>query len=317
MAQPATIDVRVSCPACGGAIHPIAGRCKHCRADLVAVRGGATGALGAVIEIGSLAVAAPQSNRANTASAVSSPSLFGSPSLLGSSTAVSAPVIFSSVSTGARSSQGAWKKRWPLLVAGLAALAIVVSIAVLLFGSGKKTRHRRALGPAPDRMQTDQLPTDPWSNRGSGPTPNPDQMQPIPQTPAPDIAPGRGSADPSDPSANDDDPDDPASGAPSQPAAPSAAGPRPTSADAFMSAAIDVACTRLTACWGGGAATSMCDQIKSLSTQATRSCQRYDADAADQCLRSIGHIPCPDADVPLSEMLGMVAGIDSCMHACQ
>lgn len=25
---------RVACPACGAAIHPIAGRCRHCRADL-------------------------------------------------------------------------------------------------------------------------------------------------------------------------------------------------------------------------------------------------------------------------------------------
>ena len=32
----------MSCPACGGAIHPIAGRCKHCKADLVTARGGAT-----------------------------------------------------------------------------------------------------------------------------------------------------------------------------------------------------------------------------------------------------------------------------------
>ena len=38
----------MSCPACGGAIHPIAGRCKHCKVDLVTVRGGATAAIGSV-----------------------------------------------------------------------------------------------------------------------------------------------------------------------------------------------------------------------------------------------------------------------------
>jgi cyclophilin family peptidyl-prolyl cis-trans isomerase len=33
-------DVRATCPTCGGAVHPIASRCKHCRADLTALRGG-------------------------------------------------------------------------------------------------------------------------------------------------------------------------------------------------------------------------------------------------------------------------------------
>src|SRR5438045_2510286 len=31
-------DGRVPCPLCGGLIHPIAGKCKHCKADLTAYR---------------------------------------------------------------------------------------------------------------------------------------------------------------------------------------------------------------------------------------------------------------------------------------
>src|SRR5262245_22573179 len=31
-------DARIPCPLCGGLIHPIAGRCKHCKADLSAYR---------------------------------------------------------------------------------------------------------------------------------------------------------------------------------------------------------------------------------------------------------------------------------------
>jgi peptidyl-prolyl cis-trans isomerase A (cyclophilin A) len=30
---------RIPCPACGGLVHPISGRCKHCKADLHALRG--------------------------------------------------------------------------------------------------------------------------------------------------------------------------------------------------------------------------------------------------------------------------------------
>ena len=33
-ARPGPSDARVPCPLCGGLIHPIAGKCKHCKADL-------------------------------------------------------------------------------------------------------------------------------------------------------------------------------------------------------------------------------------------------------------------------------------------
>ncbi|HEY1553535.1 MAG TPA: hypothetical protein VGF94_01815 [Kofleriaceae bacterium] len=35
---PRTADARVPCPLCGGLIHPIAGRCKHCKQDLTELR---------------------------------------------------------------------------------------------------------------------------------------------------------------------------------------------------------------------------------------------------------------------------------------
>src|SRR5690242_19493248 len=33
------VSGRLPCPLCGGLIHPVAGRCKHCKQDLVAHRG--------------------------------------------------------------------------------------------------------------------------------------------------------------------------------------------------------------------------------------------------------------------------------------
>jgi hypothetical protein len=33
-------EARIPCPQCGGAIHPVAGKCKHCKADLGALRAG-------------------------------------------------------------------------------------------------------------------------------------------------------------------------------------------------------------------------------------------------------------------------------------
>src|SRR5215469_12029847 len=36
----AALEARVACPLCGGLIHPVAGRCKHCKEDLSAMRAG-------------------------------------------------------------------------------------------------------------------------------------------------------------------------------------------------------------------------------------------------------------------------------------
>src|SRR5262245_53151632 len=33
-ARPGPSDARVPCPLCGGLVHPIAGKCKHCKAEL-------------------------------------------------------------------------------------------------------------------------------------------------------------------------------------------------------------------------------------------------------------------------------------------
>src|SRR5690349_6722575 len=40
------IEARVLCPLCGGLIHPVAGRCKHCKQDLVALRASRLPAVG-------------------------------------------------------------------------------------------------------------------------------------------------------------------------------------------------------------------------------------------------------------------------------
>src|SRR5215207_126382 len=37
---PGIADARVPCPLCGGLIHPVAGRCKHCKEDLTQFRAG-------------------------------------------------------------------------------------------------------------------------------------------------------------------------------------------------------------------------------------------------------------------------------------
>jgi hypothetical protein len=324
MAQPAVADVRVSCPACGGPIHPIAGRCKHCRTDLVAVRGGGTGAQGTMIQIGQLGalgkVVAPGAP-ASAAPLVSPDPSTARPVGLPAATPVVPPPVALKAALVARPRSGL-AKRWPLLVAAVAALAIIASIAVLVLGDSNKNKpKRRNLGPAPDRMQTDQLPTDPWGRPGAGSV-DPSHGQMLPGAQAPDL---NGPDDPSpleDDEADEDEDEEPGGvvggvvgGVPDPvPAADSPA--------QFLQAAIEVTCTRLSACWGATNSQSMCEQGRTMVRQQGAAvldtlCPSLDRTAANQCLQQLASLPCPDQGASIGDLATMVYGLDPCMRACE
>jgi hypothetical protein len=150
-------DVRTACPVCGGAIHPVAGRCKHCRADLVKLR-----AQYAAGHAGSGALPAPPPFPVPTA-----PVMLGAPP------------------------SRTWWRRWPLVVTIVAAAAILVCVALLMTGESRsEPRLRRSAVPPMDRMDTDPLPerldrTDPWkrSDPGVDRPVDPDPAQPPPRDP--------------------------------------------------------------------------------------------------------------------------------------
>jgi len=196
---PQPSDARVPCPLCGGFIHPVAGRCKHCKQDLSAFR----------------------SNR--PAAAAQLPALNGSAS---NGRAVAAPAIAIPVPAPMReearpilpprptarpgpvAEASAWR-HWPIVVMALAVAAILVAVVVLLWPPSS-TSHAGKLQPgagAPggDNMETQplapQVPPqappppsndDPWG----GPTPQPSKPHaqitprptpdPLPQDPMDD-----------------------------------------------------------------------------------------------------------------------------------
>lgn len=311
MAQPAVADVRVSCPACGGPIHPIAGRCKHCRADLVAARGGATGAAGTMIHVGTVARSAPKAGAAPLVTPAPGPAALR-PGLPSPGQPV--PALVAAV----KPARGGWGKRWPLLVAAVAGVAILASVAVLLLGGdGKKARPRRVLGPAPDRMQTDDLPTDPWA-RGSN-TPDPSNGQLLPPAAVPDLNPSRDDPAPPTHDPVDDDTLGGVAGGVLGGVDPGA--PATDTAEQFLRSAIEVTCKRLSACWGDATATSMCEQGRTLlDTQrdaVSTLCPRVNAAAAGQCLRQLATLPCPDQAASMDELASMAYGLDPCMRACE
>ena len=112
----------VPCPVCRGPVHPIAGRCKHCKTDLNKVREHQAQAMRA----------AERAPAAQPAPAGYAP---------GYGTAMPSP----------------WSRRWPLLVGGIAVVVIAVSLIILFRGKSDASTTSapgtsRSPRPVPDDM---------------------------------------------------------------------------------------------------------------------------------------------------------------------
>jgi len=271
----AAVDARTSCPVCGGSIHPVAGRCKHCKADLVKLRQH-DGAPPPVFP-----PPAPPPTGAPVAAAVG---------LATSRRPGAIPVA----PPPARSR---WSRRWPVLVAAIAMIAIAVSVVLLVTGESKgEARPRRAVPPpAPERMNVDPLPApstpDPWN------APAPPPSVPADPDPAPGAAPPP-SADPGG----------------------AAAVPDP---DQLFDSMVKAACTRLASCGNQHGLKDVCEDAAAISVDADtasriRSGQcHYQRDLAERCLQAIGRIPCPTDAVDFKQMLTVWMSIYDCVHALE
>ncbi len=210
---------------CGGLIHPIAGRCKHCKTDLSALRAARPAAMAPLPAL-----------HAHGNGAINSPKGTGSPASTnghGSNGhaypghAAPLPVPYAPIPhaaahaavpmamprqdgsqpilpprpTGRMYATSApagsvWWKSWPLVVIILAGLAIVAAVVLMVWppgGASDKGVKNGALSPAPDRMDTNPLPPDqpqahsgdPWNNGSGQKKPDPPAKIDIPDDPDP------------------------------------------------------------------------------------------------------------------------------------
>ncbi len=171
---------RVPCPLCGGAIHPVAGRCKHCKQDLLAHRGrGGAGA--ASSSLPRLAAGTgPMGQGSLSPSAVT----IGLPAH-----PVEAP----------RQTRRGWLSNWPLIVITLAVVAMIVALVLLVLPQHDGGSRGGKRLPGGDNMETDVLPRsgksgaiDPWapspranSGRDPGADPGPSSQANPPPAPVP------------------------------------------------------------------------------------------------------------------------------------
>jgi hypothetical protein len=168
MAQPGVAEARVPCPLCGGLIHPVAGRCKHCKQDLTATRAGRPAAATALPALQNVAaVVVPVTDTP------SQPILPPRPT--GRSVAAQ-PHPQSS--------------RWPIYVIVLAVVAIAGAVVIMVWPQhDAAAEHTLQPPPAPERMDTDPMPApgtaDPWGANNAPhsqvvPRSTPDPLPPQP-----------------------------------------------------------------------------------------------------------------------------------------
>jgi hypothetical protein len=179
-------EARIPCPQCGGLIHPIAGRCKHCKADVAALRSARPAAATALPALArGLANGAP-GNHGQVAAAVAT--VANTPVAIHRQEA-SQPVLPPRPTEQMPSAEprSLWRN-WPLIVIALALLAIGTAVVMMLWPPSNRSKvESRTLAPppAPERMDTNPLPppsaqppapqppgADPWTSPGGGAGPS-------------------------------------------------------------------------------------------------------------------------------------------------
>ena len=181
-------EARVPCAQCGGLVHPIAGRCRHCKADLSAIRGARAAATAPLPALDPLSATPRVPVRpGEAASQPAAP-------VVTIAKEASQPVLPPRPTAGYQvPPESSWKS-WPMVVIVLATIAIVTAVVIMVWPASHVANAKRTLEPppAPERMDTNSLtPTPipppphasltPPSRRTPDPLPpqDPDVMDPL------------------------------------------------------------------------------------------------------------------------------------------
>jgi hypothetical protein len=212
-ARPGASDARVPCPLCGGLIHPIAGKCKHCKADLTSYHAARPAAKAPLPALHQARGGNGHAHGHAPADAAQGPIAHAVPVPVAAMYEASQPVLpprptGRSYPTEPRAS--GWRS-WPVVVIVLAMVAIVVAVVLMVWPASRRDvdgKHTIAPPPAPERMQTaPDIATPPQASPNARPVPPvQDPWSPRPAAPGP-ADPGAQATDPLDP-ADSTDPND-------------------------------------------------------------------------------------------------------------
>jgi len=288
---PGVADARVPCPLCGGLIHPVAGRCKHCKEDLSTYRSGRAAAAAALPALNARPAATNGSNGHVVATASAVPVVVArqesQPILPPRTTARSVPVA---------RPHSVWRS-WPMMVIVLAVAAIVAATVIMVMPAGAKHKDgKMSAPPAPERMETNPMPDkssqlDPWDNGPANPAPAPPAAPKPPDPDDTDIWGGTGGTP----------------GGGGLGGNPFGGGGNGT---AFMVTILERACKKLKSCPDAdqSSLTVICDQVAMMPKSKQPSCA-----AAQKCLDAIDKMSCTSA--ANASPMSMFTLIDACGEA--
>jgi hypothetical protein len=295
-AKPPGLDGRITCPLCGGLIHPVAGKCKHCKEDLSAMRSGRPAAAAPLPALRGGAQNGNGSNGHHVAAAYAATSTPAPMPMIARSPEMhelrdDQPILPqrpTGRSVAAQRPRSMWKS-WPMLVIVLATIAIVVAVVLMVWPPSSGSEGKRALQPppAPERMDSNPLPPPgQGNNNGADPWGGHSQNTPVPPRQTPDPLPPKQPNDPNDL-------DDPFAnlGTPNL-------GPQTD----VMLAMVSHACEKMKACPDADQTfTSICDQFSMLPHGSPPTCA-----AAQRCMAAIDKLDCnTDLSNPMSVMQQM------------
>lgn len=306
-------DARVPCPLCGGLIHPIAGRCKHCKADLTAYRAARPAASAPLPAL----QRAPADSRHASGPAASAASAVPAGTAAGHAViahAGSHPVLppRPQDSYPAPTPVTSTWRSWPVLVILVATAAILVAVVLMVWPAqradpaGPAGKRARTPPPAPERMDTQSQPVAPkLVPKLAPPSPAPPQA-----APQPDITPDPWSGNqvtPPDPGPEDYNPP-----APEDPER-ALGGPQvlPDARSAVMFAMAERLCRKMVQCGNHDTMMkSLCDSITHSGVAPPSHCP-----AADRCLRHIDAMSCGSQDADLTQLSALFAQFTDCADA--
>ncbi len=294
-ARPSALDDgRIPCPLCGGLVHPVAGRCKHCKQDLAPLRTGRQQAHTPLPALTGGRSSTPEMMRTIAPHPIAVPPVLP-PRMTGRSQAV-------------EPHRSSWKS-WPMLVIVLASAAIIVALVMMVWPPAHADAGKRNVihPPAPERMNTDPLPpagagnangADPWGGHSQvdpAPDPAPDPAAPAMPRATPDPL-------PTAPLPDNQAPRDPFAGN-------STFGGLGAHSTDVMFAAMEHACTKAKSCPNSDdTLTQICDSLSLFPHGAAPTC-----DAAKRCFEAIDKLDC-DAGISSSPM-GVVTTVQDCTKA--
>ena len=321
------------CPICRGEIHAVAGRCKHCKTDLVELRERAMRAARAQA-MGATVPPRPMGPPPVTASQQAIPAPFPSPSMSGGEP-MTAPPQAETLAVAPPQQQGpppqwgeppayfgpevvsvrqpsAWSRRWPVVVSAVALLAIGISLGMLAerwrSGGSKSSDGRMRNASTTPRMVPDHMPQ-PLLPGPSAPRQVPDPTSPpsaqiAPQAPAPNMFGGPAPA----------------------PAPGGAQGGDAGAFRAFTASLTDSLCSKLGECGADAGTQSICrafaqqlDPEDAAAKVASGECS-FTQKAADACLRAVSTLRCDAAAATgMMDWLSQSQQVSECAEAytCQ